>query len=141
MKTKQKGFTLIELMVVVIIICVLAPIAWINYQKYVVSTNRTAASACLLEQSQFMERFYTQHMSYKKKRNGERVSLPSTSCSNELSKYYTFDLTEVDDSFYTITATAIGIQGNRDKDCKSLSIDDTGKKSADGPGGVEKCWK
>src|SRR3546814_14075757 len=74
MKTQMRGFTLIELMVVVAIIAILASIAYPAYTDYIVKTRRSAGAACLLEQAPFMERYYTTNMGY------SSAALPATAC-------------------------------------------------------------
>jgi type IV pilus assembly protein PilE len=45
----NKGFTLIELMIVVVVIAILASIAIPSYREYVLRSNRRAAQAAMLE--------------------------------------------------------------------------------------------
>lgn len=57
--TMKKGFTLIELMMVVAIIGILSAIAYPSYQRYVLRANRVEAQAILTETAQLMERRFT----------------------------------------------------------------------------------
>ena len=61
---KDRGFTLIEIMIVVLIVGVLAAIAMASYKLSVIKSRRSAAAVCLQERAQLMERFYTTRMTY-----------------------------------------------------------------------------
>ena len=52
------GFSLIELMTVLLIMGLLLTVAWPSYQGHVRRANRMEAVAALLEAHQFMERYY-----------------------------------------------------------------------------------
>ena len=62
--SKVKGYTLIELMIVVAVVGILASVAYPAYKSQVEQTRRSTAQADLLELSSFMERWYTENFTY-----------------------------------------------------------------------------
>jgi type IV pilus assembly protein PilE len=56
-KRLQRGFTLIELMIVVAIVAILAAVAVPSYQQHIVKTNRKDAMTVLQSAAQAMERY------------------------------------------------------------------------------------
>lgn len=61
---KQRGFTLVEIMIVVAIIAILSSIALPGYNEFVRRSQRVAARAIMLEAANWMERFFSVHHNY-----------------------------------------------------------------------------
>ncbi|WP_298632921.1 type IV pilin protein [uncultured Umboniibacter sp.] len=64
MKRHAKGFTLIELMIVILIIGILAAIAIPQYDDYVTRANRTAAQQYMLELASAEQQYLLDSRSY-----------------------------------------------------------------------------
>jgi type IV pilus assembly protein PilE len=61
---RQRGFTLIELMVVVAIIGILASIAYPLYGNYLIKGNRSAAQSHMLEVAQAQAQYFADNRAY-----------------------------------------------------------------------------
>ena len=131
MHGKNKGFTLIELMVVVAVIAILASIAYPSYIDFITKTRRSAGAACLMEQAQFMERYNSTNMSY------AGAVLPGCACTTELADHYVFEFSAGPDATsFTLAATPQGQQLSRDSQCGTLFVTQTGAKMPTTAG----CW-
>lgn len=140
MQSKQRGFSLMELMVAVAVAGILLAIAVPSYQNYLNGNRRAVAGACLVEMSQFMERVYTSSMVYNLN-NGVATALPATTCRQTLDATYTFTLS-VAAQTYTISAEPKGAQSG-DTTCGTLTINQAGVRSAAGsstPAQIKKCF-
>ncbi|WP_343160911.1 type IV pilin protein [Dyella sp. S184] len=139
---RNLGFTLIEMMIVVAIIAILAAIAYPAYTHYIIKTRRAAATACVSEYANYMERYYTTNMAYDKavtdNDNTVNNELPDLDCKSaqQTGNYYDYDFGTPTASTYTITATPKGLQAT--DACGALTLDQTGAR---GPAAsVANCW-
>ena len=58
-RTRSRGFTLVELMVVVVILAIIVGIAYPSYRNYMVQTRRTDAQSVLTQVSHTQEKFFS----------------------------------------------------------------------------------
>jgi type IV pilus assembly protein PilE len=138
-----RGFTLIELMIVVLVVAILGAIAYPSYTDSVRKGRRGQAKTDLLELSQLAERWKTVNNTY------VGFGSPGGDCilSGEMGRsphsgtaYYNVCINATATT-YTLTATPIpGTAQASDTKCGAMSIDQAGVKGKTGSGAVSDCW-
>ena len=131
----QGGFTLLELMIVVVVLGILAAIALPSYREYVRRANRAEARAALQAASQWMERAFTARGTYPALAAGLQSVSSGTYRINTSSSFSAGGVE------YTLEATPLGDQ-TRDR-CGTLTLDNKGLrdiKNAQSGATVKDCW-
>jgi type IV pilus assembly protein PilE len=134
-----KGFTLIEVMMVVAILGILVAIALPSYQNSVMRTWRSKGAACLTNLAQAMERRFSANMSY-----AIPATVPANGCTTEdgMAQRYAFSFTDTPTATaYTLQAVPQGAQAARDTECGTLSINQLGARTASvEDADISRCW-
>ncbi len=144
---RQRGVTLIELVVVMIIVAILAAVAIPSYRNYVLRSQRSDAKDALLALATAQEKFYLQCNLY------AADIAPAPSCAAgelqgaDASKNGWYDLdipTPTSTTTYTVTATAAAGQNQfQDTECRTFQVTD-GVRTARDAGGADntaECWQ
>ncbi len=128
------GITLIELMIVIVIVGILAAVAYPNYREFAARAKRNEARAALLQVATNQERFYL---------NNNTFSLDMTQLGFSQDPFttesdsYIVDVTAATPSNFSATATFL-LGGAESTKCLTFTIDGRGVKTS---GPDTDCWE
>jgi len=137
-----RAFTLIELMIVLVVVAILASIAYPTYRAQVMRARRSDAKASLLDLAARMERYYSENNTYATATiaSGNGVTdVLSNAASPE--GWYNLAITAQNATTFTVSATPQNAQASDDTQCATFTYTSTGVKGINGGSGtVEQCW-
>ena len=140
----QRGFTLIELVIVLLVVAILLAVAIPAYQGYITRATRTKATQGLTNLAGLEERFYYSNNTYAKTPAALGVTSSSASycidnCTD--SRYYTITIPSASSTDYELMATPGGAQATQDTACGVLTLNHAGVKAASkDPDNLNRCW-
>ena len=143
---RQRGVTLLELMIVVAIVAIISSIAFPSYMQHVVNTKRTVATSALLQIADRQQQFFMDNKTYSSDLtvlgfasnplvltdNGNSTTAGDSDAA------YSISVSNAAVTTYTITAAPLHVQATRDTHCASLTLDQAGARG--NSGGGDDCW-
>lgn len=156
----QRGMTLIELMIVIVLLGIVVGIAVPSYRNYVLRTHRTDATAALLRVRSSQERFFLQNNRFATA--AQLIQAPPAGLGFPVdgggfptteNGFYRLAIGPDPDPAlpagtpsFVVTAVATGGQAD-DADCRTFTISDRGRRDAFNSGGtstqtiIDTCWR
>ena len=129
-RKSSAGFTLVELMIVIVIIGILASVAYPSYLNQVTAAKRSDGQVALMNASQDLERCFTEYNAY----NNANCTFDATSPEGH------YAITRTVNAATNFTLQAAPNASQTDPLCANLTLTSTGVQGKSGTGTVAECW-
>ncbi|HEX9474118.1 MAG TPA: type IV pilin protein [Steroidobacteraceae bacterium] len=139
-----RGFTLIELMIVIGVVAILTTIAVTSYRTYVLRATRTEARMALLSIQVAQEKYFLQNNQYAQTLATVTAAPPAglgvalDAAGVTPGGHYTVSFTAATANTYTVRAVATGTQTSDKAACLTFTINDQGVRT---PADTSSCWR
>lgn len=134
MYSRVRGMSLIELLIVIVVLGILAAIAYPNYRDFATRSKRNEAKAALLQIATNQERVYLNTNSYTT--DMTQLGFPVANNFTTDSGSYVVDVGAADANNFTATATYQSADNEAGK-CLTFQIDGRGQKTS---APLNDCW-
>ncbi|MCP3852652.1 MAG: prepilin-type N-terminal cleavage/methylation domain-containing protein [Gammaproteobacteria bacterium] len=150
MKKVSKGFTLIEIMIVVAVVAILAAIAVPSYSDYVLRAKRVDAANKLMDIANRQQQYFLDNRSYGTAAQlyvtAAQLLLAQGSCatndieSEEANYCITITIPNPQDGTYSLSAAPQGSQVDDSSDCTTITYNSSGQTGNTGSATTKACW-
>ena len=143
---QNKGFSLLEMLIVILIFGIILSFAYPSYQTYLIRAHRLEGQMALLDLANHMEQYFAQYGTYAEASVGTHSERDVLSTALTSQGYYTLVIQNATDTHFEIQAIPQGTQAQGDKQCQTLQFNDQGIQGiVSGPvgnpaGNWEECW-
>ena len=139
--SRNSGFTLVEAMIVVVVIAILASIAYPSYMQSVRKSKRTDAHTALTRTSTNLERFFGTNGTYTTDTSQLRLMLDAGTAYSDNGHYIitvAAGATGIGSSYVVNANATPGDMQADDTGCTALSLDSLGRRTPDPT--ASRCW-
>lgn len=133
-------------MVVLVIVGILASIAYPSYLDYITRARRSDGQSSLMDLASRMERYFSERNTYQTATIATNGATDVLTNATSPEGWYTLSITNATATAFTIRATPTGVQATTDLRCQSLTLTSVGVKGiTSGPSGAPtataaQCW-
>lgn len=132
---KVRGFSLLEMLMVLAIVGILAAFTWPAWQRHLVHTHRQDARMALLALAAGMEAWHLAAHTFDTTEPAPASNLPKPAAGDSAQGWYRLRISAQTREYYRLEARAMTAVASADRTCEVMTLDRYGVRNE------ETCWQ